>query len=425
MVAKDRDVVKHEGHVRWWRRSTQTLGRGTVRTDDAAVARGRIDWTRRHMPVLHDTLDVFERTKPFDGLTIGFRLHLEPKTAVLLEALRAGGARVLAMGNEGTTQFGTVAVVEAMGCEVLDRPDDDTDATAAHLATIASARPQLVLDNGAELIAACISLGHAPIGATEETTSGAFALREDFAGRVGFPVIVINDSPLKSIVENKHGVGESVIDTIVRTTNLSLHKKRLVVFGYGWCGRGIALYARRRGADVTVVEPDPIKALEAAMDGFDVGTAQTATSTADIVVTATGRPNVVPLSLIEGMPDGALLANAGHVNTEIDVVSLESSAPGSEVSPSLKRHDVASGRSVFLVAGGRMVNLAAVGGIGNPIEAMDLGLALQARSLAALLDPSVDLDAGPQPVPAAINNHVARAMLASMGQDGGAMGAEG
>ena len=175
---------------------------------------------------------------------------------------------------------------------------------------------------------------------------------------------------------------------------------------------------------MTVVEPDPIKALEAAMDGFDVGPAEGAASTADIVVTATGRPGVVPLSLIEGMHDGALLANAGHVNTEIDVASLESSAPGSEVAPSLKRHDLASGRSVFLVAEGRMVNLAAVGGIGNPIEAMDLGLALQARSLAALLDPSVDLDAGPQPVPTAINNHVATAMLASMGQDVDSLAAE-
>ncbi|MGI9529747.1 MAG: adenosylhomocysteinase [Acidimicrobiia bacterium] len=391
-------------------------GRDIVGMDETAVAQGRIDWTRRHMPVLRDTMDGFERTKPFDGLTIGFRLHLEPKTAVLLEALRAGGARVIAMGNEGTTQFGTVAVVEAMGCEVLDKPDDDAAVTASHLATIANARPDLVLDNGAELIAACISQGHSPVGATEETTSGAFALREEYAGQVGFPVIVINDSPLKSIVENKHGVGESVVDTIVRATNLSLHKKRLVVFGYGWCGRGIALYGERRGADVTVVEMDPVKALEAAMDGFDVGTADAAASTADVVVTATGRPQVVPTSLIERMPDGALLANAGHVNTEIDVVSLEESSPGVEVSPSLKRHDLASGRSVFLVAEGRMVNLAAVGGIGNSIEAMDLGLALQANSLAELLDPSAELVAGPQPVPASINSHVATAMLETMGQ---------
>ncbi|MGI9642850.1 MAG: adenosylhomocysteinase [Acidimicrobiia bacterium] len=393
-------------------------------TDAVAVARGRIEWTRRHMPVLRDTMDVLARTKPFDGLTIGFRLHLEPKTAVLLEALRVGGARIIAMGNEGTTQFGTVAVVEAMGCEVLDKPDDDAAATAVSLTTIASARPDLVLDNGAELIAACIELGHSPVGATEETTSGAFALREEFAGQVGFPVIVINDSPLKSIVENKHGVGESVIDTIVRVTNLSLHKKRLVVFGYGWCGRGIALYGRHRGADVTVVEMDPVKALEAAMDGLDVGTPEGATNIADVVVTATGRPQVVPLSLIKGMPDGVLLANAGHVNTEIDVASLEDSAPGSEVSPSLTRHDLAGGRSVFLVAEGRMVNLAAMGGIGNPIEAMDLGLALQARSLAALLDPSMDLAAGPQPVPGTINSHIASAILANMGQTGGSLGSE-
>ena len=184
--------------------------------------------------------------------------------------------------------------------------------TAVHLSRIASIEPDLVLDNGAELIGTCLENSKPPLGATEETTSGAFRLREIHANQIGFPVIVINDSPLKSIVENKHGVGESVVDTIVRVTNISFHKKRVVVYGYGWCGRGIALYAQRRGADVTVVEIDPIKALEAAMDGFDVEESFVAVRSAEVVITATGRPGVVDYDTIEQMSDGVVLANAGH-----------------------------------------------------------------------------------------------------------------
>jgi len=370
------------------------------------------------MPVLVETITEFTTRKPFAGMTIGFRLHLEPKTAVLIEALLAGGAQVIAMGNEGTTQFGTAEVLSSQGCEVLDRPGQGPEATAGNLRQIASTEPDLVLDNGAELIGACLGTARPPRGATEETTSGAYRLREDHAGQVGFPVIVINDSPLKSIVENKHGVGESVVDTIVRVTNMSFHKKRVAVYGYGWCGRGIALYAQRRGADITVVEVDPVKALEAAMDGFDVADPSVAAANADVVITATGRPGVVDSTTIEQLPDGVLLANAGHVDTEIDVRALESYGPGIELSPSLKRHVLPNGRSVFCIADGKIVNLAAHGGIGNPIEAMDLGLTLQARSLAALVDPYYDLNPGPQAVPNAVNNHVASAMLHSMGQLG-------
>ena len=380
------------------------------------VAEGRIDWTRRRMPVLAEALADLAERRVFDGLTIGFRLHLEPKTAVLVEGLLGAGARVMAMGNEGTTQFGTAEALADQGCEVLDRPGDGKGAVRAHLGRIAAAGPDLVLDNGAELIEACLRAGSSPKGATEETTSGAFRLREGLAGTVGFPVIVINDSPLKSIVENKHGVGESVVDAIVRTTNISLHKKRVGVFGYGWCGRGIALYARRRGADVTVVDPDPVKALEAAMDGFDVSDAPGAVRGADVVITATGREQVVGYELIELMPDGAVLANAGHTDVEIDVGRLEREAPGRLIAPTLHAHELPTGRTVFVLATGRIVNLAAAGGIGNPIEAMDLGLTLQALSLAALATSGVDLRPGPQPVPRPINDRVATAMLRSMGQ---------
>lgn len=387
-----------------------------VSDEERAKAEGRINWTRRHMPVLIAAQEEFTLQRPFEGLTIGFRIHLEPKTAVLIETLLAGGAHIVAMGNEGTTQFGTVDVLTEWGCEVLERPDDDDAAIRRNLTRISATRPDLILDNGAELIIACIERGTVPRGATEETTSGAFSLREDHAGEVGFPVIVINDSPLKAIIENKHAVGESVVDTIVQRTNVTLHKKSVVVFGYGWCGRGIALYARGRGADVTVVEPDSVKGLEAAWDGFDVRGAEDACTTADVVVTATGRSSVVTRELIDVMPDGVLLANAGHVKTEIDIESLTRSIEPVAVAPSLERYELPNGGSAFVIAKGKMVNLAAAGSIGNSIESMDLGFALQARSLAALIDDRLDLDVGPQPVPDEINTRVATAMLRSMGQ---------
>ena len=367
------------------------------------------------MPVLVETAERFAVERPFEGMSIGFRLHLEPKTAVLIEALRAGGASITAVGNAGTTQFGTVEVLRDSGCVILDQPGDGPEEWQAHVAAIAATQPDLVLDNGAELIVASLGNVKPPIGATEETTSGAFLLREEHPGQVPFPVIVINDSPLKSIVENKHGVGESVIDTIVRSTNISMHKKRTVVFGYGWCGRGIAEYARRRGADVTVVEPDPVKALEAAMDGFDIRIAETACAGAEVVITATGRPGVVRQALLGSMADGVLLANAGHVDTEIDVVALDGMAEPVEVSASLQRFDLSDGRSLFLLARGRIVNLAAEGGLGNPIEAMDLGLTLQALSLEAHAK-GLELPNGPIPVPDSINEAVSRGMLEAMGQ---------
>ncbi|MGI9647925.1 MAG: adenosylhomocysteinase [Acidimicrobiia bacterium] len=383
---------------------------------EQSVAQGRIDWTRRHMPALVAAMHEFAASRPFDGLTVGFRIHLEPKTAILIETLLAGGARVVALGNEGTTQFGTVAVVSEWGCEVVERPGDGPEEAQAHVRQIAALQPDLILDNGAELITACLSNTVLPRGATEETTSGAFRLREDFAGQVGFPVIVINDSPLKAIVENKHAVGESVVETIVHTTNISFHKKRVVVFGYGWCGRGVAMYSRSRGADVTIVEIDPVKSLEAAMDGFDVRHAENACETAEVVITATGRPAVVPYELIETMPDGVLLANADHVGNEIAVEQLPPPGDGGELMPSLTRHKLSDERSVFVLAGGQMVNLAVPGSMGNSIESMDLGFTLQARSMAALIDPSFQLDNGPQPVPAEINNRIATAILENMGQ---------
>ena len=355
-----------------------------VTGDDKMPAAGRIAYARRHMPVLVEAIDEFKVTKPFEGMTIGFRLHIETKTTVLIEALMAGGARVVALGNVGTTQSDAADYLRGRGCVVLDEPGDDAVAVADKIRRIAAEEPDLVLDNGAELIVACLAGDKQPLGATEETTSGATLLREGHPGEVGFPVIVINDSPLKSIVENKHGVGESVVDAVQRVTNITFHKRRVVVFGYGWCGRGIALYAGRKGADVIVVEPDPIKLLEAAMDGYDTATADEAVTRGEVFIAATGRDGVVPVDMIRKMIDGALLANAGHVDREIDVAGLRSAANATEIAPTLTQFRFDNGKEVFVVADGHIVNLAADGGKGNPIEAMDLGFTLQVRSLELL-----------------------------------------
>ena len=366
------------------------------------------------MPVLESVADEFSRTRPFDGLVIGLRIHLEPKTAVLIDALIRGGAQVTALGNVGTTQFDTVAEIESWGCEVLDRPNDDTHSVSAHLEHMAAMGFDLLLDNGAELIVACIEASRLPLGATEETTSGALLLREQYAQQVRMPVIVINDSPLKSIVENKYGVGESVVDTIVSTTNISLHAKVVVVFGYGWCGRGVAQFAAGRGANVVVVDPDPVKLLEAAMDGFGTANASEAAQIGHVFITATGREGVVDVNLIRQMRDGAVLANAGHTDREITVSDLKDAASASPLEPSLTRYDLGADKSVFVIADGQIVNLAAQGSRGNSIESMDLGFTLQARSLELLATHGKTLPLGPQPVPEAINQEVARAVLDAM-----------
>ena len=364
--------------------------------------------------MLESVAEEFSHSRPFDNLSIGLRIHLEPKTAVLIDALIRGGAQVTALGNVGTTQFDTVAEVETWGCEVLDRPNDDAHSVSAHLEHMAAKGCDLLLDNGAELIVACIESGSLPLGATEETTSGAILLREQYAQRVRMPVIVINDSPLKSIVENKYGVGESVLDAIVSTTNISLHAKVVVVFGYGWCGRGVAQFAASRGANVVVVDPDPVKLLEAAMDGFETASASQAARIGHVFITATGREGVVDVDLIRQMRDGALLANAGHTDREITVSELKNAASASPLEPSLTRYDLSADKSVFVIADGQIVNLAAQGSRGNSIESMDLGFTLQARSLELLATHSKTLPLGPQPVPEAINHEVALAALDAM-----------
>ena len=376
---------------------------------------GQLGFVADHMPIVGAIGERFTLEQPFAGMTLAVRIHVEPKTAVLIRALRDGGARVVAMGNKATTNDALAELLRSEDVEVLGERADDDATIAAHLEVLAATRPQIVLDNGAELIERLVSSGDHPRGATEETTSGALTLRGRLAGHVPFPVIVINDSPLKAIVENKHGVGQSVIETIRLATNTLLQRRRLVVLGYGWCGRGIALYGKAAGADVVVVEPDAVKALEAAIDGFAVSPLERVLAHGDVFVTATGQAAVLTAAQIGVMKENVLLANAGHFDTEIDMVGLVAAADNvSERGADIRRYTLPGGKTVDVIAEGRMVNLAVGGSRGNSIEIMDLGFSLQALSLERLAREPGSLHFGDQAVPDDIDEFVARAMVAEM-----------
>jgi adenosylhomocysteinase len=362
----------------------------------------------------------FEETKPFDGRTIGVSLHVEPKTAVLMETLAAGGAKIVGTGNYGSTQDDIVAFLRAQGMEIIGRRDLSREEHCQNVEAVVEAKPEILLDNGGDLNAAAVRLGLTDhvLGATEETTSGGDRLRRDYKDRIPFPIIVINDSPLKQIVENKHAVGEGAVESIMRMTNLIINGRRFVVMGYGWCGRGIAQYLKSFGAIVGVAEIDPIKALEAVMDGFKVATLADLAPWGQFFITATAQEGVLGADVFDVMPDGAVLGNCGHFDTEIDVSALRQRAVSSQrLGSSIELFTMPSGRSVALLSEGRMINLAGTEPKGNSIESMDLGFMLQAMSLERVASLSNTLTRGPQPVPADINDTIARRMLRSMGAD--------
>ena len=390
-------------------------------TDLSARGAARVEWIRSRMPLLARARAEFAERLPFAGHRIGMSLHLEPKTAVLLETLAAGGAEVVATGNHGSTQDDIVAFLRGQGMTVFGSRDDDLDQHHRNVASVAEAKPTILLDNGADLaaLAAADPTGSTSdtgiIGGTEETTSGGLRLRGELAGRIPFPMIVINDSLLKAIGENKHAVGQSVVESFMRITNLMVNSKRFVVFGYGWCGRGVAQYLRALGGKVAVVEVDEIKAFEAAMDGFRVDTADGLAEWGQVFITATGHPGILTTPFFEKVADGAVLANCGHFPWEIDVPALRAYAIGSTVlDDAIERLDLPGGRHVILIADGRMFNLAGREPKGNSLESMDLGFLLQSLSLERVATAADTLTLGAQPVPEDIDREIARRMLAAL-----------
>jgi len=379
----------------------------------------KIRWAELHQRLLQRLREQFSQTKPFAGLTIGICLHVEPKTAVLCSVLQAGGAKVVITGSPGTTKNDVAAALRHTGIIVYGQQEDDSTRHQENIRQVLSHDPHLFLDNGADLVATyLVHPGQGRlIGSTEETTTGANRLRSELRSGLSFPIIVINDSPLKLIMENEHGVGPTIVEGFMRETNLLVQSRSFVVFGYGSVGRGIARCLHRLGGQVTVVELDPIRALEAVLDGMHVTTLEEALRIGEVFFTATGRPGVIAGESFNRLPDGAILANAGHFSWEIDIAELRHRAIKIErFREWVELFTLEDGRRITLLAHGEMLNLA--GGGGNPIETMDLGFALQAQSLAYLVAHHKDLPPGPQPVPGEINVTIARWMVENLSRRG-------
>jgi adenosylhomocysteinase len=379
----------------------------------APVGEQRIAWVARHSPVLNR----LARARLADGALRGRRVavvvHLEAKTAYLALLLAEAGAEVVAAAsNAGTTQDAVAAALVARGVEVHATHGAAPDEFVADLLAAADAEPDIVVDDGAELTARIVehrpSLVEGLRGVTEETTTGVARLRAmEAAGRLSFPAIAANDAWCKHLYDNRYGTGQSTIAAILRLTNLVGAGKEFCVVGYGWVGKGLARYAEGTGGRVTVIEVDPVKALEAHMDGHRVAGLE-GLSTADVVITATGGVEAVGAGALPYLKDGAVLANAGHHDREIDVAAL---GPGEEVRPGITRHELGSGRRVYLLVGGRLVNIA--GADGHPVEIMDLSFSVQA--LAAHLLASAELPPGVQRLPEELDREIARTKLATLG----------
>ncbi|MDA4847377.1 adenosylhomocysteinase [Hoeflea poritis] len=378
--------------------------------------RTRIDWVSEGCRLLAQIEQEFSSTKPFQDLTIGTGIHLEPKTAVLLRTLHSGGARVVATGNLNSTQPETVRYLLEHGIEVMAEQTIDQEVHDLSLNQIVAEKPDLLLDNGGDLFAVYAETPYPGLlGGTEETTSGRMRL-EPMRTELQRPILVINDSPIKQFAENRHAVGQSMFESYMRFTNRSTNGKRVTVFGYGACGRGVAACFRNAHSVVSVVEADPVKALEAHLDGFITPHRSEAIRNADVIVTETGAVNVISAEDLDRFKDGAILMNGGHFPTEIAVGDLTDSALVAcrdrfdDLEIETLRLD--DGRAVHIISGGHMANLAGPRPLGNSIESMDLGFALQARCLEYVAQGNATSADCVVPVPAEIDARIAREYLA-------------
>jgi len=378
-------------------------------------SRSRIEWVADHCALLSQISDEFRQTRPFEGLTIGTGIHLEPKTVALLLTLRAGGADVIASGNLSSTQPDSVEYLRAAGVRVEAEQTTDPARHTALLRRVLAAQPDLLLDNGGDLFALYLEAPYPGLrGGTEETTSGRMRL-EPLRERLSMPILVINDSPIKQFGENRHAVGQSMFETYMRLTNRSTNGKRVTVFGYGPCGEGVATCFRHAFAQVSVCETDPVRRLEAHLDGFMTPATDAAIASADIIVTETGAVDVLTADHLSLIKDGAILLNGGHFPTEIDVAGMTGSAEVEQrdefENGALTTLRLKDGRRLTIAAAGHMANLAGPRPLGNSIEAMDFGFALQARCLERIAAGGADASDCVVPVPRDIDEGVANAYL--------------
>ncbi|MFC1786927.1 adenosylhomocysteinase [Halobacteriota archaeon] len=379
----------------------------------------KIEWARRHMPVLEELREEFEIKKPLKGHIIGMALHVEAKTAALAETLVAGGAEVAITGcNPLSTQDDVaLALNQQKNVECYAKHDCSTEEYYAAIDAVLDHNPDITVDDGADLIFKLHTdrRGLLPniIGACEETTTGVHRLRAMQAeGALEFPVIAVNDARTKFLFDNRYGTGQSALDGIIRTTNLLIAGKNVVIAGYGWCGRGVAMRAKGHGANVIITEVDPIRALEARMDGYRVMPMEKAAKIGDLFITTTGNKDVITKKHFRLMRDRAILANSGHFNLEINIDQLNDIAKSiREVRANIDEYDLGD-KKIYLLSKGRLVNLA--GGDGHPIEVMDMSFSLQALCVRYIAEHARGLKNQVYDVPKEIDELVAKLKLKSL-----------
>lgn len=380
----------------------------------------RIEWAKGRMPVLGLIRERFAGEQPLKGIRIGACLHVTTETAVLASTLKDGGAQVsLCASNPLSTQDEVAAsLLKDYGISVFARNGEDNDTYYSHLESVLNNRPEITMDDGADLVSTIHKKRRELIdnilGGTEETTTGVIRLRSlEAKGLLAFPLIAVNDADTKHLFDNRYGTGQSTVDGIIRLTNMLLAGTKFVVCGYGWCGRGIASRARGMGANVTVTEVSPLRALEAVMDGFSVQPLMEASKTGDVFVTSTGDAKVIAEKHFGVMKDGAIIANSGHFNVEIDLEMLEKLSAGKRrVKKLVDEYTMQDGRKINLLGEGRLVNLA--GAEGHPPEVMDMSFANQALSAEFLAREGKKLEKKVYRVPENIDKQIAELKLDAM-----------
>ena len=391
---------------------------------DLALAQegnNRIEWAAREMPVIRLIRERFAKERPLEGLRIAACLHVTTETANLMLALRDGGAEVaLCASNPLSTQDDAAAALVAMhGIPVYAVRGEDDATYYKHIHAALEHKPQVTMDDGADLVATLHKqrreLLETVVAGTEETTTGVIRLRAMAKdGALAYPIIAINDADTKHFFDNRYGTGQSTIDGIIRATNVLLAGKNVVVAGYGWCGKGVAMRARGLGAKVIVTEVQPVRALEAAMDGHQVMHMDEAARIGDIFITLTGDVNVLDRRHFDVMQDGAIIANSGHFNVEINIKALEAMSESKRrVRKDVDEHHLMDGRKLFLLGEGRLINLAAAEG--HPASVMDMSFANQALAVHYIATRDERLPIDVYDVPREIDSEVARLKLASMG----------
>ena len=381
----------------------------------------RIEWAEKEMPVLAMIRERFEKEKPLAGVRIGACLHVTSETASLMRTLKAGGAEIsLCASNPLSTQDDVAAaLVVEHGISTFAIKAEDRDTYYRHMMSVIDSHPQITMDDGADVV----GLLHTDrkdalegvIGGTEETTTGVIRLKSmEQEGVLRYPIVAVNEAMTKHMFDNRYGTGQSTLDGVIRATNRLIAGKTVVIIGYGWCGRGVALRAKGHSADVVVLEVDPLRALEAIMDGYRVMPMAVAAPIGDIFITATGDIHVIRKEHFEVMKDGAIVANTGHFNVEIDIPALEGLAKSTrKMREFVEEYTMADGRNIYLLGEGRLINLAAAEG--HPSSVMDMSFANQALASEFMVINAASLEKRVYDVPEAIDKEIAKLKVASLG----------